>query len=200
MTMLDERPAPMSQSVARRAMIDSQLRVSGVNDPAVLAAFGKVARENFVPHAVKANAYIDRALPLDSGHSLAAPLVQGRMLMEAAPVAGEKVLVVSAGGYLAALIKHMGCDVALLSPADAAARKKGGPYSLILIDGAAEQLPAGIAVMLADNGRIVTGVVERGVTRLAVGRKSAGAIALLPVAEIGMPVLAEFAATQRWSF
>ncbi len=195
MTMLDERPA-----AARRAMIDSQLRVSGVNDPAILAAIDTVARERFVPEAMKANAYIDRALPLHGGHSLAAPLVHGRMLMEAAPLAGENVLVVSASGYLAEVVGALGCNVALLSPADAAARKKGGPYKLILIDGAAEQLPAGIAAMLADDGRIVTGTVERGVTRLAVGRKSAGAIALLPVAEIGMPILAEFAAPTRWSF
>jgi protein-L-isoaspartate O-methyltransferase len=33
----------------RKAMIDSQLRVSGVNDPAVLAAFAAVPREDFVP-------------------------------------------------------------------------------------------------------------------------------------------------------
>jgi protein-L-isoaspartate(D-aspartate) O-methyltransferase len=46
----------------------------------------------------------------------------------------------------------------------------------------------------------VTGLVERGVTRLAIGRKAAGAVALLPLAEMGIPVLAEFAAPKRWSF
>jgi protein-L-isoaspartate O-methyltransferase len=35
----------------RKAMIESQLRVSGVNDPAVLAAFAAVPREDFVPGA-----------------------------------------------------------------------------------------------------------------------------------------------------
>ena len=195
MTMLDERPA-----TARRAMIDCQLRVSGVNDPAVLAAMDSVAREEFVPAAMQANAYIDRAVALGDGHFLPAPLVQGRMLIEAAVQPGETVLVVSACGYLAALATALGALVTTMTPETAAARKKGGPYSLILIDGAAEQLPAGIAAMLADDGRVVTGVAERGVTRLAAGRKAAGTITLLPLADIGMPVIAEFAAPPRGSF
>jgi protein-L-isoaspartate(D-aspartate) O-methyltransferase len=43
-------------------------------------------------------------------------------------------------------------------------------------------------------------LLERGVTRLAVGAKVGGEIALLPVAEIGIPVLPEFKAPKRWSF
>lgn len=195
MTVLEERPL-----AARRAMIDSQLRVSGVNEPAVLAAFEAVAREDFVPEGLKANAYIDRALPLGDGHMLPAPLVHGRMLGEAAPVAGEEVLVVSANGYLAALVATFGCTVSTLAPAEAAAAHKGAQVSLILIDGAIEQLPAGLAARLAEGGRIVTGTVERGVTRLAVGTSVGGEVSLLPLAEIGMPVLAEFAAPRTWSF
>jgi protein-L-isoaspartate(D-aspartate) O-methyltransferase len=195
MTVLQERP-----QAARRAMIDSQLRVSGVNDPAVLAAFDAVTREDFVPEALKANAYIDRALPLGDGVMLAAPLVHGRMLTEAAVVAGETVLVVSASGYLAALVGQLGGKVASLTPAEAVTAKKGAEASLILIDGAIEQLPAGLAARLAEGGRIVTGTVERGVTRLSAGTKVGGAVALFPLAEIGMPVLAEFAAPRTWSF
>ena len=200
MTLLDERP-PAQGSGARRAMIDSQLRVSGVNEPAVLAAFAAVAREDFVPAALRPSAYIDRAIALDDGHFLPAPLVHGRMLSEALPTAGERVLVVSVNGYLAALVTAMGAEAVTIAPADAAAgRKKGEPAALILVDGAIETLPAGLAARLAEGGRIVTGVVERGVTRLAAGRKIAGEITLLPLAELGMPALAEFAAPKRWSF
>lgn len=197
MTIL-ETAAP----AARRAMIDSQLRVSGVNEPAVLAAFESVAREEFVPAGLKANAYIDRAIALDDGHFLPAPLVHGRMLTEAMPDADDSVLVVSASGCLAALVAAMGAgSVSTIAPADAAAaRKKGAAATLILVDGAIEQLPDGLAARLGEGGRIVTGTVERGVTRLASGRKVAGTVALLPVADIGMPVLPEFAAPKRWSF
>lgn len=182
-------------------MIDSQLRVSGVNDPAVLAAVNAIAREDFVPAEIKASAYIDRAVPLGGGQFLPAPLVHGRILSEAIPTAADTVLVVSPSGYLAALVGTFGAAVSTISPADAAAaKKKGEPVSLLLIDGAIEQLPAGLAARLADGGRIVTGTVDRGVTRLAVGRKAAGEVALLPLAEIGMPILADFAAPKRWSF
>lgn len=195
MTVLEERPR-----TARRAMIDSQLRVSGVNDPAVLAAFEAVDREAFVPDALKGGAYIDRALPLGDGAMLAAPLVHGRMLTEAAPRPDEAVLVVSASGYLAALVSALGCAVTTVTPAEAAAARKGAQVSLLLIDGAIEQLPAGLAARLADGGRVVTGTVERGVTRLAAGTKVGGAVALLPLADMGIPVLAEFAAPRTWSF
>jgi len=204
MTLLDESPVAAASAdqaaQARRTMIDSQLRVSGVNDPAVLAAMGAVAREDFVPEQLKATAYIDRALPLGTGHWLPAPLVTGRMLTEAMLQPGEAVLVVSDSGYLPAVVTQMGAAVTTLAPAEAAAARKGGAVSLILVDGAIEQLPPGLAARLAEGGRIVTGLVERGVTRLAVGRKVAGEVALLPLADLGIPVLAEFAAPARWSF
>jgi protein-L-isoaspartate(D-aspartate) O-methyltransferase len=47
---------------------------------------------------------------------------------------------------------------------------------------------------------VVCGVVRNGLTRLATGRKAAGEVALLPLAEIGIPVLPEFAAKKEWSF
>ena len=195
-----QAPVQDRASAARRAMIDSQLRVSGVNDPAVLGAMEQVAREEFVPAAQRELAYIDRAIPLGDGHALPAPLFHGLALTEAAIRPGEAVLVVSATGYLAALATALGATVSTALPAEAAVAKAGGSYTLILVDGAIEQLPDGLAAQLAEGGRIVTGSVERGVTRLAVGTRAGGAVALLPLIEIGIPVLAEFAAPKRWSF
>lgn len=200
MTITAERPGT-DLAAARRAMIDSQLRTSGVNDPAVLEAFACVPREDHVPAAACAHAYIDRAIPLGDGHALAAPLFHGRMLVEAGLQAEDTVLLVSCGsGYLAALLEGLVAKVTSVSAADAAAGKAKGSYSLVLIDGAIEQLPDALAARLEDAGRLVTGLVERGVTRLATGRKAAGAVALLPLAEMGIPVLAEFVAPKRWSF
>jgi len=195
-------PMPMETSAtARKAMIDSQLRPSGVNDPRVLAVMARVPREQFVPQDFRASAYIDRALPLDEGRSLAAPLVHGLMLTEAKPTAADKALLIGdADGYLAALLSQLAGSLDSVEPGAVSAKQDGGPYSLIVVDGAAEELPASLAALLADDGRIVTGMVSRNVTRLAVGRKTGDAIALLPLAEIGMPVLAEFAAPRRWSF
>lgn len=187
-------------SSARRAMIDSQLRVSGVNDPAVLAAFDQVAREDFVPPAQRDLAYIDRAIPLAAGGALPAPLFHGLALVEARIQPGETVLVVSDSGYLAALAGALGATATTITPAEAAAEAAGAAVSLILVDGAIEQVPAGLAARLSDGGRIVTGLAERGVTRLAVGTRAGGHVALLAVADIGVPVLAAFKVVPGWSF
>lgn len=189
-------------STARRAMIDSQLRVSGVNNERVLAAMSTVAREDFVPTEARGHAYIDRAIPLGQGRALAAPLVQGLMLSEAMPQPGERVLVVSSGsGYLSALVEAMGALVDSIDAADVGKVKRAANgYDLILIDGAIEELPDGLAAALAEGGRIVTGLVLRGVTRLASGRKLGGSVQLLPLAEVGIPALGHFARAKSWSF
>jgi protein-L-isoaspartate(D-aspartate) O-methyltransferase len=192
----------IDNTAARRAMIDSQLRVSGVNDERVLAAMNGVAREDFVPANARGHAYIDRAIPLGEGRALPAPLVQGKMLSEAGLRSDDKVLVVSAGsGYLAALAGRLVGTVESIDAAKATTMKRGiGSFTVLLIDGAIEHLPAGLTAELAEGGRIVTGLVEHGVTRLAAGRKLGGAVSLVPLAEIGIPVLAEFAAPKGWSF
>ena len=187
---------------ARRAMIDSQLRVSGVNDPAVLAAIGRVPREDYLPAEARGHAYIDRAIALGQGRALPAPLVHGMLLSEALPQPGERVLVVTAGStYLAALVEAMGALVDSLDAADLAKANRGAAlYELVLIDGAIEQLPGALADAMAEGGRVVTGLVLRGVTRLASGRKLGGTVQLVPLAEVGIPVLGDFARTKTWSF
>ena len=189
-------------AAARRAMIDSQLRVSGVTHERVVAAMAKIPRENHLPAAARGHAYIDRAIPLGNGQALPAPLVHGLMLSEALPAAGERVLVVSGGStYLAALVEAMGALVDSIAAADIdAVNRNRQLYALLLIDGAIEHLPAALTAAVAEGGRVVTGLVLRGVTRLASGRKLGGEVQLLPLAEVGLPVLGQFARAKSWSF
>ncbi|MEE4451944.1 protein-L-isoaspartate O-methyltransferase [Novosphingobium resinovorum] len=201
MTLTEDRSAPATDfAAARRAMIVSQLRTSGVNEPWVLEAMANVPRENFVPAELRDAAYIDRAVPLGEGRFLGAPLVQGKMLQEAAPAQADKVLLVGDGeGYLATLLRPLVGSLDSVAPA-AAGDAGAGEYDLIVVDGAIEVLPDGLSARLADGGRVVTGLVDRGVTRLAAGTKAGGVTSLLPLAELGIPVLPEFAAPKRWSF
>lgn len=187
---------------ARRAMIDSQLRTSGVNEDFVLDRMGTVPREDFVPESARGTAYMDRAIRLPDGGFLPAPLFHGLMLSEARPVASDKVIVVGGGsGYLAELVRPLVASVETVSAADAAQGKaKTKDADLLLIDGAIEQLPAKLAGKLAEGGRIVTGLFERGVTRLATGRASGGNVALLPLIETGVPRLSAFDRDAGWSF
>lgn len=201
MTLTEDRSAPATDfSAARRAMIVSQLRTSGVNEPWVLEAMAGVPRENFVPAELRDAAYIDRAVPLGDGKFLGAPLVQGKMLQEAVPAKTDKALIVGDGeGYLATLLRPLVGSLDAVAPA-AADDAASGAYDLIVIDGAIEVLPDALSARLAEGGRVVTGVTERGVTRLAAGTKAGGVTSLLPLAELGIPVLPEFAAPKRWSF
>lgn len=186
---------------ARRAMIDSQLRTSGVNEEYVLARMLAVPREDFLPAEKASVAYIDRAVMLgDEGH-MAAPLFYGKLLLEAAPMPDDSVLLVGGGtGYLAALLRPLVADLTEVSAAQALVMTGTGNHSLIVIDGAIEQLPDSLVAQLADEGRVVTGLVLRQVTRLAAGRKVAGKVNLQPVEDLGIPVLHAFDAPKGWTF
>lgn len=204
MTLTEDRSAPAAAATgvneARRAMIVSQLRTSGVNEPWVLTAMASVAREDFVPADWKAAAYIDRAIPLGEGRMLAAPLFYGAALTEADPSQAKKILLVGdAEGYYAALLSKLVASFDVITPAEALSEGQGG-YDLVLVDGAAEELPETLVARIEDEGRIVTGEILRSVSRLAVGCKTAGTLTLLPICEMGIPLVPEFAAPKRWSF
>jgi protein-L-isoaspartate(D-aspartate) O-methyltransferase len=221
MTVLSEPAleAGLDTAAARRAMIDSQLRPSGVNDARVLAAMAAAPREDYVPAHRRAVAYSDRAVPLGAGRVLAPPLSHGRMLTEAMPTAADKALIVGGGsGYLAALLAPLVGTLHVVESETALDRiggaragtwvagplaqgcKKAAPYTLLLIDGAIEVLPDALARQLADDGRVVTGLIENGVARLAVGRKAAGAVGFLTLGEADFAPLPGFARPRRWSF
>ncbi|WP_298470807.1 protein-L-isoaspartate O-methyltransferase [uncultured Erythrobacter sp.] len=194
--------ASFDTAAARKAMIDSQLRTSGVNEEFVLGRMIAVPREEFLPEGKAEIAYIDRAIPLGDGGYLASPLFYGKLLIEASPMPDDRVLVVEGGtGYLAELLRPLVAHVDTVSAKDAASDfTTDKSYSLVLVDGAIEQLPGGLADCIEDDGRIVSGLLLREVTRLASGRKIAGKVSLLPVEDLGIPVLDAFAKPKSWSF
>ncbi|MEL7187957.1 MAG: protein-L-isoaspartate O-methyltransferase [Pseudomonadota bacterium] len=200
---MTEASITLDTATARKAMIDSQLRTSGVNEEFVLSRMMSVGREDFLPSDKASLAYIDRSIALENGSHLASPLFYGKLLTEADPSASDSVLIVDGGtGYLAALIDPLVSKTTTIA-ADEAAKGGGvdaGTYSLILIDGAIEDLPDTLSAGLADNGVIVGGMVERGVTRLVSGRKIAGQTAIQAIEDIGIPVLPQFNKAKTWTF
>lgn len=187
-------------SKARKAMIDSQLRTSGVNEEFALARMLAVPREDFLPQDKAPLAYIDRSVRIDGG-ALASPLFYGKALLEAAPAADDRVLVVEGGtSYLAALVRPMVQGLTSVTAASAANGDLDGTYSLIIVDGAIEHLPDAMAHCLEEGGRMVSGLVLRNVTRLATGRKVAGHLSLQPIEDLGIPILHAFDAPKKWTF
>jgi protein-L-isoaspartate(D-aspartate) O-methyltransferase len=206
-------------AAARAAMIDSQLRPQGVADSAVLAAMGTVPRELFLPDQTRPLAYVDRAVTIGGGRFLAAPAVLGQLLTQMAPARGQRALVIGAGtGYSAAVLGAMGLEVIAVESAPELAskvRERGvevfegpleaghrerAPYDRILIDGAVEAIPDLIVDQLADGGRLGTALVDRGVTRLIVGRKTGGAFGYLSIGDAGVPALPGFTRAKAFTF
>jgi len=207
----------------RQAMVASQLRTTAVNDARVIAAMGAVPRERFVPQESAALAYIDRAIPLGAGRALNPPMTTGRLLTEAHPKAEDSALVIGgATGYAAALLAELVAsvvsleeDAALLAvarqaPAStrvsivegplAAGWKKKAPYDLILIDGAVEVVPQAIIDQLADGGRLAAAIVDRGVARLSLGKRSGKGFGLVAFADAEAVPLPGFAQPKSFSF
>lgn len=211
-------PVP-DYAAARQAMVDSQLRPQGVNDPSVIEAMSLVPRERFVPDEVKPLAYIDRSLPIGEGRELAAPAVLGLLLTALAPVRGQSILIVGAGtGYSAAVTAELGLRTTAIesSPALAAAAKKNGanvvegalekglaanaPYDFILIDGAVEYIPDELVEQLAEGGRLGAAIIDQGITRLVTGRRAGGAFGRVSIADAAAPALPGFERPRAFTF
>jgi protein-L-isoaspartate(D-aspartate) O-methyltransferase len=206
-------------AAARRAMVESQLRPQGVTDPLVLEAMASVDRERFLPEQSRTLAYMDRSVAIGGGRFLPAPAVLGKLLMQLRPEPGQQALVVGAGtGYSAAVLARIGLEVvALESAPDLAAtarelganvvegpleggHKKSAPYQRILIDGSVEVIPDAIVDQLADEGRLGAALVDQGVTRLIVGRKSGGAFGYFSIGDAGVPALPGFTRPTAFTF
>lgn len=185
-------------AAARRAMIDSQLRPQGVSDPALLAAMASVPREQFVPEAVKPLAYSDRPLDLGEGRAMMPPAALGRLIMELEVRAGQHALVIgSDNGYAARVLEELGLAVDSASDHHSAGK---AIYDVILIDGAVEDVPAGLVGRLAPDGRLGTAIADNGVTRLAIGKVSNGILGLRRFADAEVPVLSAFARPRVFTF
>lgn len=206
-------------SLARRTMVDSQLRPQGVTDRGVLAAMGRVEREQFAPGEAKAFAYFDRPLRLSKDRSMMPPAALGRLLSDVAPKAGERALVIGSGtGYAAAVLADIGLDVTALESETtfaSAARNagvatvegelakgwpKGAPYDIILLEGAVEEIPASLAKQLATGGRLAGAIIDRGISRLIVGACANGTIGCRSIADADVDRLPGFERPRAFTF
>ena len=103
----------MNYEQARFNMIEQQIRPWEVLDNQVLSLLAVVKREDFVPLAHKALAFVDMEIPLSSqlqqhpDQCMLAPKVEARILQDLAVQKHEKVLEIGTGsGYMAALLGH----------------------------------------------------------------------------------------------
>ncbi|MBI1846524.1 MAG: protein-L-isoaspartate(D-aspartate) O-methyltransferase [Candidatus Rokubacteria bacterium] len=97
---------------ARRRMVETQLAARGVRDPLVLAAMGKVPREQFVSARQAARAYEDGPLPIGEGQTISQPYIVALMTEALALARADRVLEIGTGsGYSAAVLAEIAAEV-----------------------------------------------------------------------------------------
>ena len=172
----------MNDSQALRTMmVDTQVRPSDVTKYPIIEAMLAVPREHFVPDALRAAAYADAPVDLGGGRAMLEPRTLAKIL-DAIDIGGEDlVLDLGAGlGYGAAVMARMaefvvaleededlaseaetrigaeGIDnVAVITGPLADGDARHGPYDVIVIEGAVQQIPFPILDQIKDGGRIV---------------------------------------------
>jgi protein-L-isoaspartate(D-aspartate) O-methyltransferase len=192
----------MNIEQARFNMIEQQIRPWEVLDPAVLALLALVRREDFVPAAYQALAFVDTEVPLrnppQEGQCMLAPRVEARLLQELGVQKHERVLEVGAGsGYMAALLGHRAQHVTTLEIVPELAQlastnlrraavmnatvKQGdgarglpaeGPFDVILLSGSVAEVPQALLAQLKVGGRLAAIVGQQPVMRATLVTRS----------------------------
>ena len=188
----------MNIEQARFNMIEQQIRPWDVLDQSVLSLLAVVKREDFVPAAFKAMAFVDAEVPLPGGQCMLAPKVEARLLQELAVLKHENVLEVGAGsGFMAALLGHkaqqvhtLEIDPALAAMARANLRRAGsvnvtvlhadgahglaaeGPFDVIVLSGSVAEVPPALLAQLKLGGRLVAVVGQLPIMRASLTTRS----------------------------
>ncbi|TAL72626.1 MAG: protein-L-isoaspartate O-methyltransferase [Burkholderiaceae bacterium] len=188
----------MNFEQARFNMIEQQIRPWEVLDSQVLQLLSVVKREDFVPLAHKALAFVDMQIPLPpqthASQCMLEPRVEARLLQEMAVQPHETVLEIGAGsGYMAALLAHRAQRVVSLeiNPElaqtarsnlqragiyNAEVREADGahgilaeaPFDVILLSGSVARVPQALLAQLKVGGRLAAIVGDDPVMRATI--------------------------------
>ena len=210
--------------VMRQAMITGQLRTTNVDDQRLIVAMATVEREAFVPAEVRDLAYRDTGIPLGRGRFLNVPMATGRLLARAYLRASDRALLIGAAtGYTAAVLAMLVREVVAVEadPTLATAARlalvdtpsvtvvegpleagwpASAPYDVVVIDGAVEEVPGALVDQIGIGGRIVTGLAQSGMTRLAIGTRSEHGFGLAAFADADCVALPGFARPRAFTF
>lgn len=219
----------MDYSIARRNMVEGQIRTNRVTDPLVLNAMTSLPRELFVPKAMQAICYMDEDIPLGNDRRLMEPMILARLLQEGAVQNTDVVLVIGAStGYSAAVLAHMASTVVALESdpelAAGASRRMAdlsidnvavvtgaldegypqqSPYDVIFFDGAVSRIPDAICSQLAEGGRLVAVIDEHEtaeVGRATLVTRNEGVLGRRVVFDANVPILPGFEPAPRFVF
>lgn len=205
--------------IARRNMVDNQLRPNKVTDGRVIAAMLSVPREKFVADALRGIAYVDEDVAVGKGRVLMEPMVLARLLQAAEISPADVVLDIGAGpGYTSAVCARLAATVVALESDGALAAEsqrilsglgvdnvvavegplrrgypKHAPYDVIVLSGGVAEIPDDLLGQLGPGGRLVAVCARPGRAPVAVlARNCGGTIAMLDLFDASVPCLPGF--------
>lgn len=216
----------MNVDLARRNMVEQQIRPWEVLDTRVLAALSHVRRERFVPSGHEAIAFADLEVPIGHGESMMAPRVEARILQEVDLQPTDLVYEVGTGsGHLTALLARLGAhvtsaeihddfrlaaaarlaaegirNVTLLGGDSALAPLGDGAYDVIVLTGSTPELPGAFVRALRPGGRLFAVVGQLPVMRATLFRAQAGAVGAEILFETVLKPLVHAARAPRFRF
>lgn len=215
--------------ISRKNMIDCQIKPNKVTDAALLDILGRTPRERFVPRHLQAMAYIDEDIPLGNGRYLPEPMVVARLIQEAAITPSDLVLDVACGtGYSTALMAQLGAtvvglegskdmadeaerhlheldilNVAVINQADLrAGYAQQGPYQVIMINGAVDNIPQNLLSQLAEGGRLLA-IIRKPHSRIGqavIVTRHADSFVTRSLFDAGTPSLPALSETAKFEF
>ncbi|MGI9222316.1 MAG: protein-L-isoaspartate O-methyltransferase family protein [Woeseiaceae bacterium] len=154
----------MNIELARRQMVQHQVRTVDVFDETVLNVLGNVPREQFVPAGLEALAFAETELPLSNRQTMMSPSVEGRMLQALAVEPTDRALEIGTGsGFVTACLARLAASVTSIDlfedfQASAAANLEDSGinnFDLQIMD-AMQQLPDDDYDVIAVTGSIET--------------------------------------------
>jgi len=217
----------MNVEQARFNMIEQQIRPWDVLDQSVLSLLAVVKREDFVPPAYRALAFVDTEVPLPHGQRMLAPKVEARLLQELDVHKHERVLEIGTGsGYMAALLGHkaqqvitLENDAELAAIARANLQRAGlvnvevrqaegarglpddGPFDVILLSGSVAEVPPSLLAQLKVGGRLAAIVGQLPIMRATLFTRSGEhGFASVELFDTVAPRLAGFDEPDRFRF
>jgi len=99
-------------TAARMQMVDDQIAARDIKDPRVLEAMRRVPRHEFVPEAMRGNAYLDSPLPIGHDQTISQPYIVAYMTEALELDATHRVLEIGTGsGYQAAVLGELANEV-----------------------------------------------------------------------------------------
>ena len=206
----------MNHALARRKMVENQLRANRVTEEALVAALSELPRERFVPEALAGIAYVDEDLMVAPGRTLLEPMVLGRLIQALEIRPADMVLdLACATGYSTAVLARLAGTVVAVEPDVALAERanetlnalsvdnavvvagpleqgyaKQAPYDAVLINGALASVPPALFEQLAEGGRLAAVIKDSpGLGRATLYRKQGGLMGHRVLFDAGTPLL-----------